>query len=222
MRETIVLLTVSAAIVSGCAAPPPRAPSPETFIGYITPHIGASARNTYKVTTLGITSSQAQISRVDEGFRGVVQQLPIDLRVEKGEVTGSLNGQPIDLRIEHKGGKLWVDGLYGGRFASFFFSETPGLRAPGCQQFQPWISSSTSEDDAELSPASCDEDSIEALGLLRSYLDEGDAAALLAVMLLSGTGSSGSRSGRAPPAPRALGLASGGGMRPAAPAAGHH
>jgi hypothetical protein len=215
MKTTIALLTLSAALISGCAstAPPPRAARTETFIGYVTPYTGRKARDTYKVTTEGLTSPQVQLARVDEGFRGVVWQMPIDLRVDKDAVTGSLSNQPIDLRIEHKGGTLSVEGLYGGRFAGFFFSDTPGAVTTGCSELQPWISISTT-DTSE--PASCAAETLGALALLRAHLDEGDTAALLAVMLLGGTSSSGGS--RQPHAP----VPTGGSGRPHAPTTGRH
>jgi hypothetical protein len=219
MKGTIDLLILSAALISGCAstAAPPRSAQGETFIGYLTPYRGASAGETFKVTTDAITGPLVQVSRVDEGFRGVVRQKVVDLRIEPDAVVGSLDGQPIDLHIEHRDGRVWVQGLYGGRIAGFFFAETAPEGDAECGKLQPWISASSPD---EREPASCDAESVGALALMTSYLDENEALALLAVMLLDS--SSVSRSSARPGIARQPWVGNPGGRRAASASIGHH
>jgi hypothetical protein len=169
-------LLILAAPALGCAATlPPRAPTPEVLIGYLTPHRGQQAGDTYKVTTNGLLSPKVQISRTEDGFRGTVRRKLIELHVADDEVVGALDGQPIRLRIEHEGDKLFVHGLYSGALVSYRLARGHGERvAPG----QPAI---TTELAAPAEPG-------EALAIhgVMAKLGEGEAVALLSVMLFTG------------------------------------
>ncbi len=208
MKRTMRLLVLSAALVSGCAsASPPRAAGSDVFIGYLTFHVGSRAGDTFKVTTDEITSPRLRLSRVDEGFRGVALRQAIDLRFQEGVVTGSFGMQPIELHVEHSGGKIWLKGLYAGRVVSLFFGERARDSKQTCGALQPWISLSNGEpDDApdeELEAVSCDVTSVAALAHMMAYLGEEEALTLIAVMALNG--SNASPASVAPPVGRPLG-----------------
>jgi hypothetical protein len=226
MKRAMSLIILSAALLCGCATTPaaaPKAAESDVFIGYVTPHIGPKAGETYKVTTDEVTSPRLRLSRVDEGFRGVASQQPLDLSVEKGEVTGSFGSQPVDLRIDHREGKIWVEGIYGGRVVGLFFAERARDSNEPCGMFQPWISLSTGEPDEPPEPSACDVASVATLARMMAYLGEDDALALIAVMTL--TGANVLPASSRPNATRHLGLGAAR-HRTAAPAprpgSGHH
>jgi hypothetical protein len=162
----------------GCAAtPPPLAPDSGAFIGYVTPHRGAKAGDTFKVTTNGLSSATVQIGRAPDGFRGRVRGAPIEVHVEGDELLGTLGGQPIHLRIEREGDKLRVHGLYGGAMAAF---QIATHRDGACDARQPSLSIEGQSDPC------ASQDTIQGM---RLHLAQNEAMALLSVILFSNAGS---------------------------------
>jgi len=79
------------------------------------------------VSTLGLLSGMklardgrvfgvyAELLRTDDGYRGVVRGLPLDLHAKPGRVFGHVGIQPVDLHVTVDADELRARGLFAGR-----------------------------------------------------------------------------------------------------------
>lgn len=129
-KSTLPLLLLASALVTGCAATPqPKAAGDDDFLGYISYNRGGRrvpVVDVTRVTTRELVSPDLQVSRVNDGFRGVAGRAIIELRPEGDKVLGNRGGLPIALHLTHEGDLLLARGLYGGQLVELRFPrETP-------------------------------------------------------------------------------------------------
>jgi hypothetical protein len=212
MKRAAFLLLTLGALGLGCApAPPVQSPDSGAFIGYLTPHRGTYAWETYKITTNGISSPSVQIGRSPDGFIGRVRQASIEMHVANHEVTGALGSGPIHLTMAREGDGILVQGLYGGRGVAFRLGRPtgkpttpmdmnitsepaqppPAEEAPAAAEAPAPVDAPAAAAGAPPAAAVADARAqAETVRGMMTKLNEDEALALLAVILLNGTSGS--------------------------------
>jgi hypothetical protein len=88
---------------------------------------GGTSLTLVRVDGKYISGPGVSLGRYDEedgrALRGLVGAAVVDLRIEEGRVSGAIDNQPVDLKVERKGTSLEVSGLIPGQVSRFRVDE---------------------------------------------------------------------------------------------------